>query len=118
METDTAAQLAAAAAAAEEALSVLPSPAALGVDGVRSVVIFYANDGIPKAEALLETFEDESEEYAACECALVAVRCTTTARAHEPDMFLPCAWHVPRHLCIVLCIAPTSHRRAVRLSAS
>ena len=65
METDVAAQLAAKAAADEEAMAVLPSAAALGVDGVRSAVVFYANDGIPKADALLETFEDEAEVHEA-----------------------------------------------------
>lgn len=52
----------------------LPSPATLGVEGQRCVLIFYAYDGIPKAETLLETFEDEASECASCGCALVAVR--------------------------------------------
>ena len=51
-----------------------PSPSALGVDGQRCILVFYAYDGIPKVETLLETFEDEAAECASCGCALVAVR--------------------------------------------
>ena len=57
-----------------EIFEPFPSPALLGVDGQRSCVIFYAYDGIPIVETLLEVFEDEAEEYASCGCALVAVR--------------------------------------------
>ena len=65
---------AAAAAPPVESFDPFPDPAAIGVDGLRSIVIFYAYDGIPKAEVLLETFEDEAAEIAQCGCALVAVR--------------------------------------------
>jgi len=51
-----------------------PSPAALGVEGQRCAVLFYAYDGPKLIESLLETFEDEAQEFAACGCALVAVR--------------------------------------------
>ena len=52
-----------------------PSAAeAIGVDGLRCAILFYAYDGIPKVEALLETFEDGAAEFAASGCALVAVR--------------------------------------------
>ena len=34
----------------------------------------YAYDGPKLVEGLLETFEDEAAEFAACGCALVAVR--------------------------------------------
>ena len=37
-----------------------PSNSALAVGGQRCAILFYAKDGIPKAEALLETFEDEA----------------------------------------------------------
>jgi len=56
------------------AFDPLPSLAALGVSGQRCAIVFYAYDGIPKVEFLLEAFEDEAVEYNACGCALVAVR--------------------------------------------
>lgn len=49
----------------DEKFDLFPSPASLGVAGQRCVIIFYANDGIPRAEALLETFEDEAAECTA-----------------------------------------------------
>ena len=58
----------------KEEFAPFPSPAAIGVEGQRCVIIFYAHDGIPKVETLLETFEDDASEYAACGCAMVAVR--------------------------------------------
>jgi len=51
-----------------------PSTNTLGVEGVRCAILFYAFDGIPKAEILLEAFEDEAAEFSACGCALVGVR--------------------------------------------
>jgi hypothetical protein len=57
-----------------EPLVPFPSPETIGVQGQRSLVVFFACDGIPKAETLLETVEDEAAEYASCGCALVAVR--------------------------------------------
>ena len=61
-------------AAPVEALEPFPGSDALGISGQRCAVIFYAYDGIPRVNALLETFEDEAAECAACNCALVAVR--------------------------------------------
>jgi hypothetical protein len=55
-------------------MAAFPNPAALGVEGQRCLIIFYAYDGIPKAETLLEAFEDEAKEFNACGCALVAMR--------------------------------------------
>ena len=52
----------------------LPERDAIGVDGQRCALVLYAGDGIPKAQALLEAFEDEAAEFAACGCALVAIR--------------------------------------------
>ena len=51
-----------------------PEPDKIGIADQRCIVIFYAYDGIPIAETLLENFEDEAKEIAACGCALVAVR--------------------------------------------
>ena len=51
-----------------------PSVAELGVEGQRCAVLFYAYDGPKLVEAMLETFEDEAAQFAACGCALVAVR--------------------------------------------
>lgn len=63
-----------AADAGVEYLELFPSPEAIGVDGQRCAVIFYAYDGIPKAETFLETFEAEAADYARSGCSLVAVR--------------------------------------------
>ena len=57
-----------------KALEKFPFPEALGIAGQRCAVIFYAYDGPTKLAALLETFEDEAAEFAACGCALVAAR--------------------------------------------
>ena len=46
----------------------------VGVEGQRCAVLFYAYDGPKIAEAMLDTFEDEAAEFAACGCALVGVR--------------------------------------------
>ena len=51
-----------------------PEPDKIGIADQRCIVVFYAYDGIPIAETLLENFEDEAKEIAACGCALVAVR--------------------------------------------
>ena len=78
-----------------------PSPETIGVAGLRCAVLLYAYDGVPKAEALLETFEDEAAEFAACDCALVAVRSflpsatpTGIARMAEEyaERFVSCLW--------------------------
>ena len=54
---------------------LLPSPEELGVDGQLCALVFYAEDGNnPKLEELLDAFEDEAAELAACGCALVGVR--------------------------------------------
>ncbi len=55
-------------------MAAFPSAAALGIEGQRCVIIFYAYDGIPIAERLLEAFEDEAKEFNACGCAMVAMR--------------------------------------------
>ena len=46
----------------------------VGVEGQRCAVLFYAYDGPKIAEAMLDAFEDEAAEFAACGCALVGVR--------------------------------------------
>lgn len=56
------------------AFDPFPTPASIGVDGLRCCILFHAYDGVPKAETLLETFEDEAAEFAGCGCALVCVR--------------------------------------------
>ena len=61
-----------------EVFEPFPLPGPIGVKGQRCAVIFYAYDGIPKAEQLLDAFEDEAAEYAACGCALVGVRKVVT----------------------------------------
>ena len=53
---------------------LFPWTSALGVGGQRCAVLFYAYDGPKIAEAMLDTFEDEAAEFAACGCALVGVR--------------------------------------------
>ena len=56
------------------AFPLFPWTSALGVGGQRCAVLFYAYDGPKIAEAMLDTFEDEAAEFAACGCALVGVR--------------------------------------------
>ena len=61
-------------------MSAFPTPEAIGVDGLRCAVVFYAEDGISKVESLLELFEDSAEDYASRGCSLVAVRSVTEQR--------------------------------------
>jgi len=73
----------------------------VGVEGQRCAVLFYAYDGPKIAEAMLDAFEDEAAEFAACGCALVGVRKVERGDAYpnpnpnphpHPTLTLPSAY--------------------------